>query len=243
MAIVNTSKIRGTTISATTTLSSFEEVATSFVPGTPNKITQWDTKSLHSLFGLENWENTQLYGILKELNFEDLEGCYLAGGSLVRHLMKTEITKGDIDLYFTTKANAELAVKYYRDEGHKLTKHKFSYQFEKKIGMRTIKVQIIAENTGAIREVLGKFDFEHVRVALTKDGFISTMGATTAIAQKKLHLRYVREPNYSLLRALKYKKLGYDADHAINTLAVMINKDVSDVNAADWENANPIVEY
>lgn len=244
---IHSGSISGSKISGTTMPSSFalEELAESsfFAPANPDRLTKWSNKSLHSLFGLGDWESTQLYQILEVLEFNELKHCYLAGGSLVRHLMGTEIAKGDIDLYFTTKDKALAAVKFYEDKRYKLTKHKYSYQFEIKIGIRNIKVQIIAENTGSVGEVLSKFDFEHVRLAYYQGSFISTMGATTSIAQKKLHLRYVKEPNYTLLRALKYKKMGFDADQAINTLAVMINKEASNVNAAEWEETNPIMEY
>jgi hypothetical protein len=106
-----------------------------------------------------------------------------------------------------------------------------------------MKVQVMHDKADFMPAVLRGFDFEHVRVAFNNKTFCSTMGATTAIAQKKLHLRHIVEPNYTLLRALKYKGLGFDADKAIHQLAVMINRGEKNINAAVWEAKNPLVEY
>lgn len=212
------------------------------IPATPDKVTEWNVKSLHNLFGLEEWSNTQLYSILKELDLLNTPHT-IAGGCLVRHLMKTEICKGDIDVYPLNEKAADALKREYEAKGYKVQKSKYSYWFEHKIGARKIKVQIMHKNAAPMLSVLSSFDFEHCRVAYRQGRFYSTMGATTAIAQRKLHLRHITQPDYSLLRALKYKSLGFNADKAITQLAIMINRDEKGVNACEWEEKNPIVEY
>jgi hypothetical protein len=78
--------------------------ATAVMPYNPaqdsyNLIFKWNTKALHDLFGLEQWENTQLYGVLAELDLLSSSCTTIAGGSLVRHLLKTDIFKGDLDIW------------------------------------------------------------------------------------------------------------------------------------------------
>lgn len=198
------------------------------------------TETLNRLFGIK-WEESQLYRVLNELDLLDERRVLVAGGCIVRHLMKTEIFKGDIDLFPKTEAGRDSILKEFADKGFKIKKTKFSHEFEFKIGMRKSKVQIInqpASNT----DTLAKFDFEHVRVGIHKGNFYTTIGAPTAIAQKELHLRYVKDPKYSLIRALKYQRMGFSADKAIHKLVAMISDNITDTNAADYE-SKFLVEY
>jgi hypothetical protein len=228
------------TTSSTLTFTELEEVGA--VENPPDCLYRWNKAALHSLFGLEEWENTQLYGVLDQLGLLNCDHT-IAGGSLVRHLMKTDIFRGDIDIYPKDGGEADKLKRVFQDKGYKVEKSLFSYWFEHKTGAKKIKVQIMHKTANTMAGALGLFDFEHVRVAYRLGSFHSTLGATTAIAQKQLHLRHITEPNYTLLRALKYKRLGFDADKAITQLAIMINRGEKNINATEWEPKNPIVEY
>lgn len=234
-------KFTGGSIFASKPFKSILEVADAGTVTSTNHIYTWDTANIDSLFETK-WEESQLYGVLSDLGLLE-SSTLIAGGSLVRHFMKGDIYKGDIDLFPASENHLKYVLKHFEDKGYKLEKRKFSYQFEYTKGARKLKVQVVHHTPQPTNETLQHFDFEHCRIGFHNGKFKSTMGATTALAQRKLHLRYVKEPNYSLLRALKYKRLGFDADKAINQLAVMINRDVKGVNAADYENTNPIVEY
>jgi hypothetical protein len=198
-------------------------------------------KTLNELFDI-TWEESQLYSILKHLNLLSTTQAMIAGGSLVRHLMKTEILRGDIDIFPFKDSAREALLTHFDGEGYKIEKTKFSHSFEFKMGARKGKVQIIHEPR-AKHAVFPKFDFEHVRVGYSNGKFFSTICSPTAIAQKKLHLRYVRDPKYSLIRALKYQKMGFDADAAMGTLIHMIASGTTDINACDYEFAGKLVEY
>jgi hypothetical protein len=250
VTVADIESILGGPIAKPMTLSELAELepVSATVPFEPesdshNLIFKWNTKALHDLFGLEDWENSQLYGVLHQLNLLESENCTIAGGCIVRHLMKTDIFKGDIDIYPDTKKLAENYKDRFAAEGYTVKKTKFSYSFELQQGARKIKVQIMHDKAASMSEALNSFDFEHVRFAYRRKTFCSTLGAPVAIAQRKLHLRYVTQPDYSLIRALKYKKLGFDADKAITQLAVMINRGDKCVHAAEWEAKSPIVEY
>lgn len=209
-------------------------------PPISDNLFKWSTKRLHNLFDLNAWEDTQLYGVLNTLGLLGTTET-IAGGAIVRHLMKTDIFKGDIDIFPRTSGIAGDLIRNFKDEGYDLKKTKHSTTFELKVGFKKMNVQIVDSNVGTKNDIIAKFDFEHVRFAYVYNHFYSTVGAPVSIAQKRLHLRYVKDPTYSIIRALKYKRMGFDADDAIEKLAGMIKNDYS--GAADEYTATNILDY
>jgi len=198
----------------------------------------WSPKQLCSLFGVD-WDNTQLCSLLPEL--EVPKGCSISGGAIVRTLLGQDMFKGDVDI-FAHKEDAlrDAITKYSTDKTW--TKSKYAYNFELTSGVRKTKVQVITrDNPSIVNETLKNFDFEHCKFSLysrsSEITIVSTRSAPTILAMKQLRLGLVRDPNYTLGRAIKYKRLGFDADKVIEQLVAMQMKGMKDIqccNDKDW---------
>jgi hypothetical protein len=216
----------------TTGTISASKIAASSIPSTkislggiPDSIFSSKPSKLQRLFGID-WANSQLKAVADDLDLTMIP-CSIAGGALVRHLMGTDIFKGDFDIFpHTDDAKLLLIDRFKVREGWH--KGKFAYSFDYKLGARKTKVQIIErdEKAESLAHTLGKFDFEHCKIAYSPqmDSFWSSGDALTTLAQRKVHLSYVRDPLYSLGRALKYKRMGFDADAALEQLALLAMK-------------------
>lgn len=204
-------------------------------------IYKWNTEILHQTFGIGKWEDSQLYLVFKELGLLNSKNT-ISGGCIVRHLMNTEIFKGDIDIWPVSIGFKEDLISSYTGMGYKLEDGKFSKSFDFKMGIRKTRVQLVVTNCGSMNHVLNKFDYEHVKFAFRGGEFYSTLAAPASLAARKLQLRYVKDPVYSLIRALKYKRLGFDADEAISKLTFMIKQDQKEVDATGLTGLK-LVEY
>jgi hypothetical protein len=183
---------------------------------------------LFETFGVD-WETSQIKAIAADLDLKTLR-LSIAGGSMVRQLMGTDVFKGDIDLWAHTDQDLDTAMKHFSKQ-KTWEKTPYSYQFEYNMGVRKTKVQIITRDkpTGIAGQV-EKFDFRHCMI-----GFMAEFGVIHAanyalidLALKQVNLSFIRDPAYSLCRAIKYKKLGFNADNAIIQLAGMVMKGMKD---------------
>lgn len=213
-------------------------------------IVSWKTEYLDCMFGTK-FEESQLCSVLNTLNLIELPfeleafgpKIYVAGGCIVRHLMGANVLKGDIDIFSRDEATIKALVNYYKSKGYVINKGKFSYTFEFKVGAVKAKCQIVFHKPKTLPETLEHFDFEHCRIAYRNGQFITTLGAPVALSQRKLHLGFIRDPSHTLIRALKYKQLGFDADDAITKLASMISHGKKEIKAAEWSKNAKLVEY
>lgn len=191
-----------------------------------DKIIKWDPYSLNKLFDID-WESSQLYSVITDLekllgkpDTPSGRGYSIAGGTIVRHLLKTDIFKGDIDI-FPTNGDALLHLVKSTQDRRGFVKGKYAHNFPYKLGMRETKVQIIFHKPCGVSSRLENFDFAHCRFSynFATEDFYASRSAPVHIALRTTSLGNVKEPGYSLIRALKYKKLGFDMDHIIEDLA------------------------
>jgi hypothetical protein len=212
----------------------------------------WTPKKLCSLFDVD-WDTTQLKAILTDLDIPS--ECTISGGAIVRTLLKEDIFKGDIDIFAHTKRGLEQAIDQYGKD-KSWTKAKHAWNFDYNMGVRKTKVQVITkEEPSIVGTTLHKFDFEHCKFALLgtningsmkrsipdkEPTFVSTMSSPTILAQKTLRLGLIRDPNYSLGRAIKYKRMGFDADKAIEQLVGMSMKGMKDIQCCADDYSSPL---
>jgi hypothetical protein len=216
----------------------------------------WSPKAIGSLFDFK-WEDTQLHAVIKDLDIPS--ACSVSGGAVVRTLMKQDIFKGDIDIFAHTPDGLTRAIeKYSKVATWQTGKHAFNFVY--KMGVRETKVQIITiDKPQVVKNTFSTFDFEHCKMGILigknhlsgtsfsgkpkeEDAFVSTLSSPIVLAQRKLRLGMVRDPAYSLGRAIKYKRLGFDADEAIEQLAAMAIKGMSNVQCCakdDWSSPHP----
>lgn len=191
----------------------------------------WEPKYFANLFEFD-WEHSQLLLVINELGIKDLE-CSISGGTLVRTAMKTDIFKGDIDIFPHSKKGLEDLIAKFKGE-RSWRKNKHAWEFDFSMGVRKTKVQVITRDTTPknLEETLQSFDFEHCKIGYfpLQNTIMTGMGAPVMLSQKKLRLGYVREPQYSLGRAIKYKKMGFDADDAMEQLVAMQIKGLKEHN-------------
>jgi hypothetical protein len=209
----------------------------------------WSPKAICSLFDVD-WESTQLFTLMKELDIP--LACSVSGGAVVRTLLKQNVLKGDIDIFAHTEQALERAIEQYSKEpSWKKAKHAYNFEFGK--GVYKAKVQVITKDKPSIvGDTFKNFDFEHCKIGILsgkepvaaskcafkakkneEHGFVTTMASPICLAKKELRLGLVRDPNYSMGRAIKYKRLGFDADKTIEQLAAMSIKGMKDVQCYD----------
>lgn len=195
----------------------------------PEYLIHWNNKDINDFFGID-WETSQLNAIIHDLGLMEAgtKGAEsvawsLAGGSLVRHFLKTDIFKGDIDLFPSTQRGLLYLHNKFKDRKG-FEKNKFAYNFPYKLGMRETKVQIVFHNPQKLENRFAGFDFEHCKVAFNWINFTSSKKSLLSIATKRTQLGHVQNPAYSLTRALKYKKMGFEMDDIIEKLAYMAIK-------------------
>jgi hypothetical protein len=195
-------------------------------------VINWKPEGLFNLFGVD-WESSQLKAIADSISLKNLNNSYIAGGAVVRSLMGTDPFKGDIDIFCSTAHALETCIdKYSANKDWSRTEHAYNTTFT--LGMKKTKLQIITrDKPNFIQETIHRFDFEHCKFALFEGpkgySIVSTMASPVCLANRELRLGLVRDPNYSLGRAIKYKRMGFNADKAIETLAAMSIKGMKDV--------------
>jgi hypothetical protein len=192
----------------------------------------WKPEALFNLFN-QNWESSQLKAVVEALNILDVNAI-IAGGTIVRSLLGMDIFKGDIDIFPVYEDGLnELIARYKDDKTWEKSPHAYNVQFA--MGMKKTKLQIITRDKPATTEkTLHCFDLEHCKLAVGHSSikgisFGCTIASLVCLAKKELRLGLVRDPNYSMGRAIKYKRLGFEADKAIEQLAAMSIKGMKDV--------------
>jgi hypothetical protein len=205
----------------------------------------WSAKQLCSLFDVD-WESTQLCALLPKIDLPD--ACSISGGAIVRTLLKEDLFKGDIDIFAHTETGLRKALdQYSKNKDWTPTKHAYTCEFAD--GVRKTKLQVITKDKpDIVGNTLSTFDFEHCKFALLTSpsgfdkfkkrpdhapSFVTTMCSHMFLATKQLRLGLVRQPEYSLGRAIKYKRMGFDADKAIEQLVAMSLKGMKDVQCCD----------
>lgn len=218
-----------------TTAESFSALSkalkTSFVSEYKNlTLNRWKPSELCAAFDVD-WEGSQLKAIVKDLALEDVEAVGIAGGSLVRTLLKDDVFKGDIDIFASNDEALDKLIAVFK-KNKSWEKTKFSYTFEYQFGVRKTKVQIITKDAPRSALItLNRFDFEHCKFLLAPGNKLiyCSQTAPIALAKRQIRLGYISDPIYSLARVMKYKRLGFDADKAIEQLTVMAMKGIKDV--------------
>jgi hypothetical protein len=203
-----------------------------------------DMQEVSSDFG-NPFDESQLYSVLHSMGLinigDKFEAC-VAGGAIVRHLMKTDVLRGDIDVFPESNKGLNLLKKHF-EKDHELTPTKYSLTFIHKMGMKKIKVQLITQELMPPTYRLGKFDMEHCKVAYTgrtknkREDFMSLGMALPMLAARKIKLAHVKNMPYTMKRVMKYKAIGFDADEALNllvdniALACMSKEDIERIEA------------
>jgi hypothetical protein len=159
---------------------------------------------------------------------------------MVRTLLKEDIFKGDIDIFaHTEKALEKLITMFGKQKTWE--KSKYAYSFEYVTGVRKTKVQIITkqEPTSA-NEIFDSFDLEHCKLGYNpcSASCYSSLAANVTLAQRKIRLSLVDDPTYTMMRVIKYKRMGFEADKALEQLAAMAAKKMSNVKFTD---VSPVV--
>lgn len=211
----------------------------------PIDTTNWSMEEIDDVFGVK-WDGSQLESALIDLGLIAKPGeksdrdhlsrrhILVAGGCIVRHLMGTDIFKGDIDIFPANEQQLEKLIAAYADSPN-FEKKEYAYTFDYEAGVRKTKVQIIHFEPQSVGNVFARFDFDHCRFGLIGGDLYTTKTAPISLVKRELKLRYVRKPEHSILRAIKYKALGFNADDALKKLAIMAFEGKNDVSAAEWE--------
>lgn len=171
-----------------------------------------------------SYTDSQLKAILDDLPFPKDLGVSIAGGALVRHLTKEDVFKGDIDIWASLSSGFEQIKSNFKKHSS-FQETKFAYSIEYKLGLRKTTLQLVKNPIAAMPNVIDCFDFHHCKFAIAhskKPFVISTPEAIAALAARKVKCSNITDAAYSLGRALRYKKRGFDADHAIDVLGGMI---------------------
>lgn len=160
---------------------------------------------------------------------EDFNYACIAGGALVRFLSGEEVFKGDIDIWPYSDNCVKQVEGLLKKEGVNIHKSEFALNFELREGVRKTNAQIITKKPDSIPRMIEDFDFFHCQFAYTfGHQIVTNPAAIYSLATKKLRLSNVTNVPYTLGRALRYKARGFDADEAIDLLAGMICKGISE---------------
>lgn len=182
----------------------------------------WNPSELCSLFDVD-FEGSQLKQVITDLDLVGVD-VGICGGAIVRTLLKQDIFKGDIDLFpYTDEAMNVLMRRFSKERS--FTESKYASNFEYKSGVRKTKVQIITKSKPTnIITTFKSFDLEHCKIAYCfwTDRLHSTASSPILLAQKKIMLANVDDPTHTMMRVIKYKRLGFDGDKALEQLAAMI---------------------
>ena len=200
----------------------------------------WTPSKLATLFDVD-WNSTQLKKAAVNLGLGTFE-VSISGGAVVRTLMGTDIFKGDIDIFPHTFDALERLTKHFAEYDIKESKHAMSFDYVD--GVRKTKVQIITKYNPVlgIEQTLNSFDLEHCKFAYYPKGdiLVTSNASPICLAQRQIRLANVTSPHYTMGRVIKYKRLGFEADKAIELLTGMIirredGEDFSDFTAVDLE--------
>lgn len=233
---IKTTELYGGVSAATTTswhsepeMKGFEELK---IPTL--ELSRADMASVSKMFDID-WETSQLNTILSQLKIEEVksDAFIIAGGALVRHLMKTNILEGDLDFFPCHEVGIKALKEHFEGLDFKLEKTKFSETYTGKIGARPVKVQIIRQSKTPI-QTLKEFDFINSKLGYQSGSLRFHQATLVSLAQKKLKLGFIKDPSYSLKRAVKYKKIGFDTDEAMMKLAFMAAAGSKNVEADDF---------
>lgn len=176
----------------------------------------------------KSWTDSQLYAVIKDLDFpKECQGI-IAGGSVCRHLLGTDIFKSDIDIFASSEEGQRAIIKHLETKltDKRLSRH--SCNFTYKMGVRQTKVQVITKDKpSTATDILERFDIEHCKhgvmigcgMSVEHAPMIYTDIGAIALAKRTVILSNVTNAAYTLARVLKYKEqLGFEADHAIKQL-------------------------
>lgn len=181
-----------------------------------------DPTSTSKTFGVD-WKTSQLYSLLHDLGLLevlDRGDAFVAGGSLIRHLLKMDIFQGDIDVYAGDNGRIDEVISLFSKQPT-WTKSKFAYNFTHSVGMRKIRIQVIHHQPAPFDKALNSYDFETCKIGYRCKVFTCSPFALALIGQKKLEVsetQGLKNIPYSMQRALKYKRNGFDVDEALQTL-------------------------
>lgn len=194
-------------------------------------------------FGVE-WEGSPLQHIIQnelELGLTEHKGLFVAGGSLVRHLMGQNIFNGDIDVYGRTKTALLAYKKFLEKKGlTQVYKSKYCYCYELKVGMKKIKVQLITNNYGPATTITEGFDLTASKLSVDGVGnFTYKDFALLDISNKELSIDIranIHNPVWTFDRILKYKEFGFiKIDDALRTVFDMVVEKLEDAGlSGSW---------
>lgn len=193
----------------------------------------WQKDSLSTLFDFD-FASSQIVKIATDLDIGSFAAS-ISGGAIVRTFLKDDVFKGDIDIFPHTEEGLEDLVHCFKNQKTWI-KSPHAYNFEYVAGVRKTKVQIIIRDKPvALEETLNKFDLEHCKFGMVCSkgedfNIFTSYGAPVTLAQKKIRLAFIREPNYTMGRVIKYKRMGFEADKALEQLAAMSIKKMTNVN-------------
>lgn len=202
----------------------------------------------YSQYWGKKWSESQLFAVMKDLDFPKECNGILAGGSVCRHLLGTDIFKSDIDIFPVTEDAKKAIIKHLEAKLPGSRTSKYSHNYTYKMGVRETKIQVITKEPPApATSILDRFDIEHCKqgIVINVEPEHATMIYTDigaiALAKRAIILANVTNASYTMARVLKYKEqLGFEADHAIKQLTgamiksgTVIKQDFSMFSAGD----------
>lgn len=153
------------------------------------------------------FDTKELYSILEQ--FPNLyANAWLCSGSIRRLILGQNIEDGDLDFFFTS----EQALLDYKSKitGIENEKDKeLNISFDKKIGDKIYKVQLIKLYYPTISELFDNFDFTLCQTGFDGANYYFGDFSLKDIIEKKVIVNKITYPISSFRRIIKYSKQGF----------------------------------
>lgn len=153
------------------------------------------------------FDTKELYSALEQFPALNTES-WLCSGSIRRLILGQDIEDGDLDFFFTSEQallNFKSKIVGIENEKDK----ELNISFDKKIGDKTYKVQLIKLYYPTISELFDNFDFTLCQTGFDGSNYYFGDFSLKDIIEKKVIVNKITYPISSFRRIIKYSKQGF----------------------------------